>query len=230
MLTAYDNHPALVEELSAHIIEKLDQAIKKDGVASIAFSGGGTPKLLFQHLAKQSFDWSKVQITLVDERCVDISDSRSNAKLITENLLNELSSQPTFFPLYVGGELGDEVISKTKSSTQSLKLPLDIAILGMGGDGHTASFFPDSSNIKTMLDVSSTESLMTTQSESSVELRITWSLSTLLQTDWLALHIVGASKQTVFEQAVKDNDPLALPISAVIEQQQSPLSVFYTPE
>ncbi len=228
-MKTYDNHQALVVELAANILEKLDQAIQKDGCASIAFSGGGTPKLLFQYLAKQDFDWSKVQITLVDERCVDDSDSRSNAKLIKDNLISQLASQPTFFPMYVGGD-GEVALDNSRQALSSIKLPLDVAILGMGGDGHTASFFPDSDNISQMLDLSDKTRLMTTQSASSIEQRITWSLSTLLETHWLALHIVGESKAVVFEQAKKDNDPLTLPISAVIDQQQSPLSVFYTPE
>lgn len=230
MIKQYDNHSALVEELATIIAERLAKAIENDGVASIAFSGGSTPKPLFECLAYQALDWSKVQVTLVDERCVPATHERSNARLLQEFLLNSLPVTPQFFPLYIEASSLDDSLVELNQSVTNLKLPLDVAILGMGGDAHTASFFPDSANIADMMDLTNTQQLMTTISESSVEQRITWSLSSLLRTNWLALHFTGASKFEVFQEASSRHDPLSLPISGVIHQQQSPLSVFYTSE
>ena len=76
----------LADQLARDIAGKLDAAIKARGKASIAVSGGGTPKLMFAVLAEQEIDWSKVTITLVDERWVDESSDRSNARLVKQQL------------------------------------------------------------------------------------------------------------------------------------------------
>jgi 6-phosphogluconolactonase len=77
----------LASECAAHILGVLAEALKSRDSATIAVSGGSTPKRLFGMLAKASFDWSRVHVFWVDERCVPPSDDQSNYKLARETLL-----------------------------------------------------------------------------------------------------------------------------------------------
>ena len=219
-LHEYENHDALIKDFAVQIISRLEQAIKNDGRASLALSGGSTPKPLLQYLSQQQLEWPLVDITLVDERCVDNQHPRSNAKLVDTHLLSQLSQQAKFFPLY----------PESADKLQQLKQPFDVCILGMGTDGHTASFFPDADNLLALLDENDKPSLKRTQSASSLEERISWNLSALLQAKYLALHITGVDKHQVLQQAMQYNQVEKWPVCSVIHQGHSPLSIYYSPE
>lgn len=189
---------AQAEKLAAEISARLNAAISKKGSASIAFSGGSTPKLMFAELAKRSLDWSKVHITLVDERCVDIDNARSNAKLLRDNLIDALPGTPIFYPLF----LSEETIDQRSTRLAAFPLPFDVVHLGMGGDAHTASFFPDAKNVAEMIDPGRSELIGETQSENSVELRLTWTLSALRQSEFICLQICGEEKIKVLSPII----------------------------
>lgn len=225
---------SLAEHLAGEITVIIAQSIRQRGVAVVALSGGSTPKLLFQALANSDIDWSKVVITLVDERWVDESDDLSNGAFLKRYLLNHISSDVRFAPLYFPaetvGESCDQVLQNycqvTDSSIDALH-HFDIVILGMGNDGHTASFFPDADNIAHLVSDESTEHLLTCSSPSTQVERITWSLPMLLNSQFLALHITGQKKQTVFQQASLVGKATELPIRSVIFQQKNLLNVYH---
>ena len=75
-IRAFESDAALVEKLSANIAEGLRQSIETRGSASLAVSGGNTPKALFKRLSQQELPWEYVWVTLVDERWVDENTRR----------------------------------------------------------------------------------------------------------------------------------------------------------
>lgn len=185
--------------LATAIAKHLEDAVEKRGRARIAFSGGSTPRLMLNQLAKQPLAWSRVDITLVDERCVAEDDARSNAGMLRRHLLDLLPARPRFYPLY----LPDEDAAGRDNRFEGFGLPFDLVHLGMGDDAHTASFFPDSQNIEAMLDLEQPSLLMQTQSLSSRERRITWSLAALLRARHLVLQLVGSGKQAVLTEVLQ---------------------------
>lgn len=232
---------AQADSLASAIADRLCAAIEARGVASIAFSGGSTPKMMFAALAKKDVDWSKVVITLVDERCVDESNPRSNARLLRENLLDALPGQVAFFPLYQSGETAQERAERLGE----FPLPFDVVHLGMGTDAHTASFFPDAPNIAEMLDTEGADIIATTQSMNSQEERITWTLSALLQSRQIYVQLCGAEKLRVIEPIIRQLESsallahqcmLELPILAVLQHTTLrartgvPAAIYYTEE
>jgi 6-phosphogluconolactonase len=127
----------------------LDKAGRERGIATLAVSGGSTPRLMFQAMAKRAFDWSKVHIFQVDERCVPPDHQVSNFRMTKESLLDAVPIDKSRIHR-IAGELAPEEgarlyvedIRRT-FKLSSGELPVfDVIQRGMGPDGHTASLFP----------------------------------------------------------------------------------------
>ena len=233
-----ESQSALAEALADKLVSQINLSIETSGIASIALSGGSTPKPLFKALARRQLDWSKLVITLVDERWVPPGHELSNASFMQEHLLNDLPDGVSFVPLYnlnapanaPTAESFSQVLNNyciATHSSPSNPRRFDAVVLGMGGDGHTASFFPDADNISDLVDANNANFLLSCESPSTQVQRITWSLPMLLNTPLLALHITGQNKRQVFDSAVKGGPVTELPIRSVIFQQQTPLQVHY---
>ncbi|MBX2849374.1 MAG: 6-phosphogluconolactonase [Acidiferrobacterales bacterium] len=225
----------LANQLADDIAMQVNLAIKAKGFATMALSGGATPMLMFEALSKCEIAWDKVVITLVDERCVDEQHVLSNAKFIKTKLLDVLPEQPKFIPLYYSElENVDDIFFKvianyceaTGSEIDNLAA-LDVVVLGMGGDGHTASYFPDADNIDLLIDPDTQEYLFSSESVSTQVPRITWSLRMLLNTQMLALHFTGKAKKEVFKRAAEKGDISEIPVRTAIFQDSARLKVYY---
>ncbi len=151
-------------------------AIDGRGHALIAVSGGTTPGLFFRTLAKKELDWPKVTVTLADERFVPASSPRSNAALVSENLLQDKAAAANFAGLYRPANSADEAADQADNDLKALAWPADVVILGMGGDGHTASFFPDAEGLDRLLDPSSEKTVLPVSAPSAGEPRLTLTL------------------------------------------------------
>lgn len=141
------------------ICKSAEVCIKEKGFFTIAFSGGSSPARLYSLLSTYEYasrmNWGKTYIFWSDERFVDHEDDDSNYKLVYEQLLSKASIREShIFPIPVNGtpaeaaELYEEQIRsffKKKMPCSTSTIPLfDVVLLGMGGDGHTASLFPKS--------------------------------------------------------------------------------------
>jgi len=232
---------ALAEQLADRLVAQINQSIESTGIATMAVSGGSTPKPLFRTLAKREVDWSKLVLTLVDERWVPSGHELSNASFVQKHLLDDLPDTATFVPLYVENKSVENKNAVTDSLSEILNnycvathsepanpRNFDAVILGMGDDGHTASFFPDADNIADLVDAQNSNYLLSCESPSTQVQRITWSLPMLLNTSLLALHITEQKKRQVFNSATKAGSAHQLPIRSVIFQEHTPLNVYYS--
>jgi len=208
---------ALVEGFSQQIASILKQAISKKGSASIAVSGGSTPKPLFAALSKFDLPWSKVSITLADDRWVDILDDASNEKLVRENLLVNFAAAANFVSLKTSDADAQDAEAQISDRLNALHLPLDIIILGMGEDGHTASLFPCSAQIQEGLNLHRVKPVLATQPSTAPHQRMSLSLATIVASPHVFLHITGDSKRRVLEQALSQHTAIEKPIKAVCE-------------
>jgi len=225
---------SLAENLAGELVILINSVIAELGSAVIALSGGSTPKPLFQALADHAIDWSNVIVTLVDERWVPESHELSNAAFMQQHLLDALPQQAQFIPLYQTAQTVEaslplvlDTYCKVTKSDINAPRAFDIVILGMGGDGHTASFFPDANNVAELVAIDALAPLLTCSSPSTQVERVTWSLPRLLNTKFLALHFTGKAKLAVFEEAVAGSNPVELPIRSAIYQDHTPLNVYY---
>lgn len=216
----------LAEALAGRIAGELQAAVEARGAATLALSGGKTPVRLFQALARQDIAWRRVTVTLVDERFVPATDDRSNAKLVADNLLTSKAAEANFVPLYRAAADVEGAARLAGDAIAGLPLPLDVAILGMGADGHFASFFPDAENLAGLMKNRSGRAVLPVHARSAGEPRLTLSLQLLSAARFVALHIEGEEKKRVLEDALAKRDR---PVSAFFGHSASGVQVFWAP-
>jgi 6-phosphogluconolactonase len=140
---------AAAQACGAAIFEILESACRERGTATLAVSGGSTPRLMFEWMATQDFDWSRTDLFWVDERCVPVDDERSNYRMTREALLNAIDPAPSRIHRIQGELTPDEAALLYRDDiARSFRLEpgelpvFDAVQRGMGPDGHTASLFP----------------------------------------------------------------------------------------
>ncbi|MGD9913766.1 MAG: 6-phosphogluconolactonase [Rhizobiaceae bacterium] len=217
----------LAHALATEVAAQLRAAISARGKAFIAVSGGTTPALFFAALAATEVDWRKVVITLVDERFVERGSPRSNAALVNDSLLRDNAAAAVFVDLFADAPDVGAAASALDASFARLPWPLDVAIFGMGTDGHTASFFPDAPNLPQLLDPASTATVLPVNAPSVPEPRLTLSLARLCAARFPVLHIEGAEKRDLLRAAMADQLPL--PVLSLLNHCRAPVRIFWAP-
>lgn len=221
----FENTAILDEQLAKQVAMLLQQAVDSKGKASLALSGGSTPKGFLELLSCQKISWENITVTLVDERWLDVKDTQSNTNLLHKYLFKNFASAASFFPLKIADNFDDTVIATLSERLKSI-LPFDVAILGMGTDGHTASLFPCSKQIEQGLKNSSIELLKIEPSTAPYQ-RISFSFSALARSQSLFLHITGAEKKQVLEQAISGQNSMLMPIRAFLHAKDINTQVYW---
>ena len=176
----------------------LSEALAEKGAVCMAVSGGSSPVALYQALSQVELDWASVTITLIDDRRVPSDHPDSNQRLIEETLLQHKAAAAHFVPLEAWPE-------------QSIP---DIAILGMGGDGHFASLFPAMMESGEGFDPKAEPAILTTEPQGNPSHpRITMSLSMILAIPFRVLMVIGDEKKDVLAAAQSGQD---LPITRLL--------------
>jgi 6-phosphogluconolactonase len=228
-LHSFDTRDALAAALAQRVRNVLSDAVAARGRAVLAVSGGSTPVSFFRALSHLDLSWEQVTIILVDERMVPATSARSNAKLVRDNLLQNKAESAFFVPMYQGAfDEGDaahqiETVMKRAKLTEP-----DFLILGMGSDGHTASFFPGGDHLADALDPRQPALVLPMHAETAGEARLTMTLPAILAAKHLALHIEGEDKRAVLDKALADGARvLEMPIRAVFEKAKVPMAVYW---
>jgi 6-phosphogluconolactonase len=151
-LRRFDDASALASALAAEIAARLGAAISARGQASLVVPGGKTPLPLFERLREAPLAWSRVTITLTDERWVDPSDAASNEGLVRRALLQGPATAARFVPLKSAVATVESGAAAAWNMLKIITRPFDVVVLGMGDDGHTASLFPLSPGIDVAMD------------------------------------------------------------------------------
>ena len=221
----FETRSELDQALAAHVASHLNQDIESRGAASLAVSGGSTPKGFFAALSQIDLAWDKVWITLVDERWVDPDSADSNERLVHENLLQNKAAGANFIGLKASPSDASQGLAEITRRMDSLPLPLSCTVLGMGGDGHTASWFPKASNLAELIDPKGNALLGTCDPVTAPHQRITFTLPAVLQSGEIMVHITGSDKRAVLAEAADKQYPIA----AITNQDINPASIWWAP-
>jgi len=220
---------SLAQALATAVAEELRAAIRARDKATLALSGGTTPLRFLEYLAREELDWWRVSATLVDERWVPADHARSNARLLREHLLRGPAARAHFMPLYRDTPSPEDALAAIGSDIATL-LPLDVVVLGMGLDGHVASYFPGGEGTAAALDPLSASPLAVVRAAAAGEPRITLTLPVLAAGRAVHLHIEGAEKRAVLERALAGNaEDAALPVQRVLQHLQPAPTTWWCP-
>lgn len=215
----------LAEGLTNDVAEQLRTAISARGEATLVVSGGRSPVAFFQHLAKQGLDWSKVTITLADERWVPVEHADSNAGLLKQHLLQGPAAKARFLSLYSAAANLEDAAEQADRLLAELPA-IDVLVLGMGDDGHTASLFPNSPNLSQALQPDGTRRCWPMLAPTVPHQRLTMSRALLATANYTVLSISGSSKLTTLSAALANDDVAAMPIRAFL---QPTLEIYWCP-
>lgn len=227
----FETREELAGQLSDRIADLLEVDHSTGNFASIALSGGSTPKMLLEQLSeKLQPNMDMTYYALVDERFVPANDERSNERMIRSCMGLQDSTDLEFLSLYQDGYSAAEAAQLAHSRLEEdEELPFDVITLGMGTDGHTASFFPEGDNLDAATSPNATSYFISMQAPGADEPRITMTLPVIASASNLFLHIEGDEKRKVFEQACLDGPVNALPIRHVLRHPQVKLHVYWAP-
>ena len=218
--------------LAQDIAQRLAAAIQARGFAVLSVSGGKSPVAFFQALRVIDIDWSRVRITLVDERCVPRIHPDSNALLVQTHLLQDLAANAQLvFMVSSATEPLDAPAALADAASAALTAAgtADVLVLGMGADGHTASLFPQAPNLADALDLRNTHACVAIElahpPANAPYARITQTLAQIVSARHIVLPLTGADKLNTLQQAWPHATP-ALPISFVLQQTQTPVALW----
>ncbi|MEO0972723.1 MAG: 6-phosphogluconolactonase [Pseudomonadota bacterium] len=191
----------------------------------LCLSGGSSPVALYGHLATSDWPWAQIDVTLSDERWVPGDHPDSNEALLRRTMVTGPATQATVHGLYRNLVTPDEAVPALNEHFASLAQPFDYCLLGMGGDGHTASLFPDASNLQALLQ--ETRPVAAAHVPRLANPRITLSPPRLLASRHIGLLLFGDDKLAVLERALAGDDLAELPVRCVLRQGEVPVTCYW---
>jgi 6-phosphogluconolactonase len=218
MIETYPNAGALADAAAHAVSAELARALRTHSRAGLVATGGRSPGPVYDRLAAAStIDWTRVAVTLSDERCVDADDPASNARLVRERLLQGRAAKAHLLALWPPPD---------PLALRAL-MPFDAVILGMGEDGHIASLIPGDPGLQDALTTSDPTRLVPAGLGSPPVARITLTLSAVLNSRALFLLLSGEAKRGVIARAQAGED---LPVARLLSQSRAPVRIFWCPD
>lgn len=222
----FSNADEVYEALYTFLIEGIDKNIAETGMCSLGISGGSSPVPLFEKLAKADISWKNIQVFWVDERYVSHDHPDSNFKSAFDSWL-KYAPEIRYHPVDTGHENPQEsarqyeqfLIKVLGSSPGDQPKPLDIVLLGMGTDGHTASLFPGSASLQL-----EKKSVVATENPYSGQKRISLNYHYIAGSKILLLPVIGSEKFSVLQKALRGEN--SFPIQYFLSENTN--SIIFT--
>ncbi len=223
-----DRHD-LERKLATSIARRLRTGRTTHRSIALALSGGETPANLYRRLAREDLPWHDVFVTLVDERCVSADHPDSNEAMVRRNLLIGDAREARFSGLIDRTDPSNLKPVASPWPDGTTEEILDVVVLGMGRDGHTASWIPDSPQLHQALEPPPGRSVVRIDSPSAEHPRVTLTRPAVLRSRLIILYITGKPKKAVLARALESGPVSELPIRAVLHQPEIPVEVYWAP-
>jgi 6-phosphogluconolactonase len=227
MLMKFRSRNDAAEMLAGSVAAILRAAAAAHGSASLVVSGGESPRGLFELLSTLHLPWEDVTVVPSDERWVPPEHADSNEGMIRRCLLKDRASGARLVSLYRRSRAPDEALPEIDAALATVKRPLDVVILGMGPDGHTASLFPGSPDIDCALD---SDAAVVVQHVPTLEhARISLTPRSLVDAHEINLLFFGARKLDVYWRAVDAGPVSKYPVRAILNQTSARVAAYWAP-
>ncbi|NVK45872.1 MAG: 6-phosphogluconolactonase [Rhodobacteraceae bacterium] len=211
----YPDRDVMLLDLANKIAGELRMALEAQERVSFCVPGGTTPGPVFETLSAVSLDWDRVDVLLNDERWVPETSERSNTALLKRRLLVGKAADARLVPLYRDVPTPEEGLDALMPAIEAV-LPLNVLLLGMGADMHTASLFPGADQLELGLS-DEAPTLLAMRAPGAPEPRITLSAKALKSAISTHILITGAEKRAALERA-QELDEMDAPVKAVLSQ------------
>ena len=217
---AYPSRDALFSTLALQVGAELETALQVKDRVTLAVPGGTTPAPFFKQLRSKILEWNRVNVILGDERFVPENSDRSNTRLIREHLLQENAAAATLLPMYLPGDRPEDVLLEIASGIAP-NLPIDVCVVGMGADMHTASIFPEADMLEAALDPNA-PIVLPMRAPGAPEPRLTLNARILQDARNIHVLITGVAKKEAYHVALQDGPTIDAPIRAVLQAPITP--------
>jgi 6-phosphogluconolactonase len=226
----YDDAAELADAIAGDVQFVIESAIDARGSAVIALAGGKTPLPAYEKLAKAKLDWKRVTIVPGDERIVPLGDPLSNVTALGRIFIPKGARVMPIVPKAI-----DDYKAAGRSADalmQDLHWPLDLCLLGVGGDGHTASIFPGPDFDEALNGPKERRALGVMPDPLPPEApvaRVTLSRQAIVSSKALMIAVSGKDKRKVLEDAIKQGAGSAYPIGRVLADVELPVDIHWAP-
>ena len=208
----YADSEMMMIDLANVLASELRNALLSHDRVSLAVPGGTTPGPIFDSISAVDLHWDRVNVMLTDERWLPETSDRSNTKLLRERLLVGKAAAATYVPLYADAATPEKKLPELAANIAPL-LPINVMLLGMGADMHTASIFPEADQLD--LALTGKDVLVAMRAPGAPEPRITLSADVLKGAMSRHIVIIGDEKRAALEKA-RHLTPNEAPIAAVL--------------
>lgn len=208
----YADSEMMMIDLANVLASELRNALLSHDRVSLAVPGGTTPGPIFDSISAVDLHWDRVNVMLTDERWLPETSDRSNTKLLRERLLVGKAAAATYVPLYSDAPTPEEKLPELAANIAPM-LPINVMLLGMGADMHTASIFPEADQLD--LALTGKDVLVAMRAPGAPEPRITLSADVLKGAMSRHIVIIGDEKRAALEKA-RHLTPNEAPIAAVL--------------
>jgi len=207
-----------VSDAELRIVDTADEAgegiagMLADAAAAgghVGLSGGSGPRAAYERAGILRPDWSRVELWWIDDRCVPPADGRSNYRMVRESLLDGLSREPAVVHRIRGELTAEEAAAEYDAALDGITL--DLAVMGIGPDGHTASLFPNAPT----LDETTRRALAAEAGMEPFVDRVTMTRPTLAAARTMVYLVTGEGKADAAKRAFADEPSPATPASLV---------------
>ena len=225
----YDDADEMAEAVAGDIGFIIESALDARGEALIAVPGGKTPPPIYEKLAKAKLNWKKVTIIPTDDRLVPLTDEKSNIRAIAQAFL---PTGARVFP--IGSDIADYKLAGNSANAKlaDLNFPLDLAWLGVGSDGHTASIFPGP-DLEEALNAPKGRHAVGVMPDplppEAPVARVTLTRSAILSARTVLITVTGEEKKAMLEGAIADGHSSKLPIGRVLAEAEQPIDIHWCP-
>jgi 6-phosphogluconolactonase len=225
----YDSVEEMAQAVAGDVGFIIESALDARDAALIAVPGGNTPVPVFEQLTERSLSWRKVTVIPTDDRLVAVDNDLSNARLLARAFM---PSGARVVPIATVNDDYRAAGNAADARLQDLPWPPDLAWLGMGKDGHTASIFagPD---LQDALDAPKARRAVGVMPDplppEAPVARVTLTRAAILSARTIIITITGQEKRDLLEQAIEDGQSSKLPIGRVLAEAEQPIDIHWCP-